>query len=303
MPESRSACPVCGSTHFDADARSQGVLDLAAPFGVAQCSRCGMRWLDPSPTPEEYDRLYDAVYFDDAVEPGSIEPWMRDYPRPPESARRYSDESRSLREAHNATMLSRLGAPRASANRLLEVGCGHGEFLTAARSAGWDVQGVEPSAKAAQSAIESGLNVFHGNLESFSSDTAFDAIYLSHVFEHLPDPTGALQSLLGMLGEGGQLLVVVPNQFEAWIKRISNEVRRRRTTSSRTLFSIHHPMFYGPAQLQALLEAHGLEVELFTHQPHDFDGGATRRIIGLLDRAADALAKQGSNIEALARRR
>lgn len=304
MPEPRPECPVCGHDESTRDDDATSTLALRDPFAVVRCAACSMRWLDPAPTDDEYSRLYDAVYFDADAPPEDVDAWMLQYPQPDESTRRFSEEYRPMREAHNARMLDTLSGAATGGRRLLEIGCGHGEFLIAARERGWDVAGVEPSAAASAVARdEHGLDVAHGTLEQLGNldpTHEYHAVYLSHVFEHLSDPHASIEILLGQLAPGGALLIVVPNQFEAWARRAVATARRHRGGTS-TLYSIHHPLFYGPRQLRAVLEEHGLTVELSTHQPYEFGSSAQGAVLRIIDRVGDRVASQGRNIEALAR--
>src|SRR3546814_15425149 len=49
--------------------------------------------------------------------------------------------------------------PAATPGRLLELGCASGNFLHRMARAGWEVEGIEPSAHAAHQAMEAGYKV------------------------------------------------------------------------------------------------------------------------------------------------
>lgn len=96
--------------------------------------------------------------------------------------------------------------------RLLDVGCSSGAFLGAAVKLGYLAEGVEPAAKAAQTAQASGLKVHHGLLqEAGFADGQFDAITLFEVIEHLKEPLDLLQECQRILRPGGILLVGTGN--------------------------------------------------------------------------------------------
>ena len=97
--------------------------------------------------------------------------------------------------------------------RLLDVGCGNGEFLNKMRGAGWEVTGVEPDAESVRMGRSHfGLEIHHGVLEDVClPDGTFDAITMQHAVEHLPDPVRTLQSAYRLLRPGGRLVVVTPN--------------------------------------------------------------------------------------------
>jgi 2-polyprenyl-3-methyl-5-hydroxy-6-metoxy-1,4-benzoquinol methylase len=80
--------------------------------------------------------------------------------------------------------------------RLLEVGCASGSFLHRMAMAGWEVQGIEFSKKAAYKAQELGYKVHVGSLETAPQpEVLFDLIVGWMVLEHLHEPVGSLKKL------------------------------------------------------------------------------------------------------------
>src|SRR5436190_15748012 len=96
--------------------------------------------------------------------------------------------------------------------RVLDVGCGAGEWLSWMRELGWDVQGLDFDPGAVRSAQTKDLRVACGSVEDQNYPaTSFDAVTLNHVIEHLPDPVGTLKECARLLKPGGKLVVVTPN--------------------------------------------------------------------------------------------
>jgi SAM-dependent methyltransferase len=96
--------------------------------------------------------------------------------------------------------------------RLLDVGCGTGDFLTEMHDIpGWQVAGVEPVALACRKARSFGLSVVRGKLSeaAFPNET-FDVVTMWHVLEHVCDPTVNLQEAHRILRPNGTLLLAVP---------------------------------------------------------------------------------------------
>lgn len=98
-------------------------------------------------------------------------------------------------------------------NRILDVGAGHGFFLSMCAERGWDCYGVEPSRSAADYARRHGIsNLFCGAFEdSAYPDGYFDAVTFFNTLDFLPDPRGALQKTHRLLRPGGVVLARFPN--------------------------------------------------------------------------------------------
>lgn len=104
---------------------------------------------------------------------------------------------------------------RASAkgSRLLDVGCGAGQFLKAAGMFGYDAVGVEPGDKALEVAERSGLDVMKGSAESLDQfgEGSFDVVTMLDVLEHTRSPHQCIASAARVLKPGGVLLMTYPN--------------------------------------------------------------------------------------------
>ncbi|HMK13832.1 MAG TPA: class I SAM-dependent methyltransferase [Burkholderiales bacterium] len=99
---------------------------------------------------------------------------------------------------------------------LLDVGCSSGAFLSTALVLGFRAQGVEPAAKAAQSAIQSGLRVHIGTLhEARFPAQHFDAVTLFEVIEHIKDPITLLNECRRIMRPGGVLMIGTGNT-DSW---------------------------------------------------------------------------------------
>lgn len=112
-----------------------------------------------------------------------------------------------------AAGLSIMMLPYVNGGRILDIGCGRGEFLNLMKSLGWEVMGVEVDAKAAQAAKESfKIPVVTNSFEDTSfPEGSFDAITLHHVIEHLEEPLQYLKKCFQLLKPQGKLVIVTPN--------------------------------------------------------------------------------------------
>jgi len=135
--------------------------------------------------------------------------------------------------------------------RLLDIGCGTGDFLQQARKREWDVSGVEMSANACRIAAERlGGGIYKGDLVEIELPPEwFDAVTLWHVFEHITSPNELLQAISRVLKPGGILIIEVPN--------IRNPVYGFLGRYYLHLDLPRHVYFYDPDTLLAMVEKHG----------------------------------------------
>ncbi len=105
------------------------------------------------------------------------------------------------------------GEKAARPGRLLDVGCGTGEFLVAMKRAGWQVEGLERDASASAWARRTwGIPIHTGDVRDLpASSGPYDIITLWHVLEHLYDPTHVIGLLRSRLTSQGLLLIATPN--------------------------------------------------------------------------------------------
>lgn len=120
-------------------------------------------------------------------------------------------------------LCTRFGVAPASSD-FLDIGCGMGGNLLAAKDLGMAICGFEPSEEHGTVAKRDlGLPVVD---DYFSSDKVgaqrFDIIMLSHVIEHIYDPKPFLEDVASVLKPSGLLVVVTPNA-NALIARLAGK--------------------------------------------------------------------------------
>jgi SAM-dependent methyltransferase len=187
MKQQPSACRLCGGTRIS----SLGVLSdgdffagrvLAAPLSGGRlwsCAACRSMFRHPVLPDSEYRRLYAE---------GLAEGWV-------------ADEARQ-----DVVIVRQLITAETNAARVLDVGCGGGEFLM---TLAVDVCkfGVEPSLAAATVARHRGVSILAPTLDELSPDARFDFITMIDVIEHAVDPTELLDAALLHLLPGGSLII------------------------------------------------------------------------------------------------
>jgi len=221
-------CALCGERghllYFDLRDR---LFDVPGRWSLLLCKGCHLVWLDPQPISEDLPKLYQTYLTHhceiEPPQPSRFRPKLTQAVRAvllgyeqllPGRSWRWPGRVISLIPPWRDYALAELMYLQASARgRLLDVGCGNGAFLARMRTLGWDVQGVEPDPQAAALAAEAyKLPVLIGTLQDAGlPDASFDAITMSHVIEHVPDPQLLLKECCRLLKENGRLVVLTPN--------------------------------------------------------------------------------------------
>ncbi len=151
--------------------------------------------------------------------------------------------------------------------RLLDVGCGTGEFLGLARQAGFQAYGIEPSATAYLIAGKS-HPVVRGELKDISlKEDFFDVVTLWSVLEHVPAPLPFLRKVWLSLKKDGILCLRVPSSrgllalLALWLYRLSaGRIERPLAIIYQLDWHYKHFYFYDRKNLAFLLEKCGFEI-------------------------------------------
>jgi glycosyltransferase involved in cell wall biosynthesis/2-polyprenyl-3-methyl-5-hydroxy-6-metoxy-1,4-benzoquinol methylase len=196
--QSVKACHVCEGTRIY-------YLFSSADYRVVRCEDCGLIFLNPQPSDEELGQIYGVDYF-----LGSET----------EEGRRLA---REIKQATAKSYLAEIARYRGAAvGRILEVGCGEGDFLELAEVSGWTVTGIEYSPAAcerARSRIKSG-KIVCGELQGAQLGAEqFDLCVISDVIEHVRSPLNFLREIHRVLKPGGVLFVATPST-DSWSARL-----------------------------------------------------------------------------------
>jgi len=147
-----------------------------------------------------------------------------------------------------------LSDPLAPKNgRLLDLGCGTGNFLAAARDAGFDVTGIDPNRNAVRFAKEHYAlrNVFATSPSQFQQAhplEKFGTVTFFEVLEHQEDPQAFLDAVKLFLTDDSFIAVSVPN-------------RNRWQTDDDPLDSPpNHLTRWSPVALRNFIESNGFDV-------------------------------------------
>lgn len=162
--------------------------DLAQERGIdlalCQCSGCGLVQFDCEPV----------WYFRDVIRAGG-----------------YSTTMTELRRTQYKHLIEKYNL---KGKKIIEVGCGQGEFLQVLTEFPVKAYGIEHKEELVVKAREKGLQVEKQFAEDESvvlENGPFDAFLSFNFLEHQPNPNGMMRCIYNNLAEGGFGLVTVPS--------------------------------------------------------------------------------------------
>lgn len=225
MPPAPPPCPACDGAAWS---------ERRTWTSLRDCLRCGVVLNDRSETRIEEEARY--------LDPS----------RPAE--RGGADQAR--RRWRLAERIA--AAPGRGISAVLDVGCGAGEFLHAAREAGAGAAGIEIDPRAAAAARAAGLAIVEGSIHDVTVPAGpFDLVTFWDVLDQVEEPGAALRAVLPRLRNGGMLLVRGRNgRLHATLKRVA--LRARRHLPRLPDPAVVHRWGFGDVAWRALLQKAGL---------------------------------------------
>ncbi|MBK6830225.1 MAG: class I SAM-dependent methyltransferase [Flavobacteriales bacterium] len=170
--ETLTTCPICGGNERAPSLTVEDRSVSREAFQLTDCRACGFRFTNPRPPQADIGRYYQSA----------------DYISHTNAAASLQDRIYQLARKWALGSKHRLIRRYQPNGRVLDVGCGTGEFLAYLKSRGYLVHGVEPSIKAREQAIANHALEVVPNLEMVAHQERFKVVTLWHVLEHLPDP-------------------------------------------------------------------------------------------------------------------
>ena len=188
-------CPICEGQDLEHFMNVQDHSISKEEFRIVKCNDCGLKITSPRPADEDLGRYYES----------------EDYVS-------HSDTSKGIinkvyQQVKNITLKQKekLITSFGTKKKLLDLGCGTGDFLVYCKEKGWQVSGLEPDPNARKRAQEKGLENVQDSSALFSLNERFGVITMWHVMEHVSDLNGYMQKLNELLDENGRLIIAVPN--------------------------------------------------------------------------------------------
>ena len=193
-----ATCPVCNEGEFSLVFPVKDYAVSGEIFDILECRNCRVRITHPIPGKNQIDRYYES----DEYLP-------------------HSETSRGilgfLYRQVQKLMITRKrkvveNVSNSSSGRLLDVGCGTGEFVFEMARSGWKVDGIDANKQARVTAHKRyGIDVKSPGQLKNRRGFEFDVITFWHALEHLHNLNDYLRKIRSYLKNDGFLLVATPN--------------------------------------------------------------------------------------------
>ncbi|MHA8074800.1 class I SAM-dependent methyltransferase [Aquirufa sp. HETE-40SA] len=189
-------CPVCGSPDSTLKFKAKDYTVSNELFHIVTCNSCQLIYTNPRPAANEAGPYYHAsayISHSDTNE-GLINKLYH-------AVRKFTLQSKT----------NWIEQEKKGNKELLDIGCGNGHFLAAAKEKGWNINGVELDPEtAARAAKLTGLTIAP-SLKETTPEKQFQVITLWHVLEHVYELDEYFQFFKNRLAKDGKLLLALPN--------------------------------------------------------------------------------------------
>jgi 2-polyprenyl-3-methyl-5-hydroxy-6-metoxy-1,4-benzoquinol methylase len=212
----RPRCPACaGHGNLLYEDLEDHLFKAPGKWSLKRCANveCGLGWLDPVTIEADLQYLYDNYYTHaENGSPSGFQAKLRSLLLSAYQSAK-SVPSGILGLNRERRQFSYMFLEDLPPGRVLDVGCGSGDFLFKMHQLGWSVTGVDFDGKAiANAKAKHGFELLHSDLAGACfADNFFDAVTMNHVIEHVPEPTTLLAEIRRILKPGGRLVATTPN--------------------------------------------------------------------------------------------
>lgn len=203
-------CDLCGNKEFEfLFLGHDRMYNIEGEYSMYRCKKCGLLFINPQPAEKELAHHYPAYNY---YSLGDTMPSWKKKLLPTLYKTYYSKKGKSSLKIVFFPVLPLLRFTKIlPKGKILDVGCGLGNFLALMKHFGMECYGVEPGKFNEEFAKENNLKIKNCTFsEAYYPDNYFDVITLNHVLEHTRCPTETLNKLNHILKPRGTLIITIP---------------------------------------------------------------------------------------------
>jgi len=208
-------CEICGNKEFlFLFEQNDKNLNLPQKFSLNKCLNCGLIFLNPQPSYKNLEKHYDPKKYYSLQKiidkNGSKKVRIKLF-----LYNLYFNPKKNdffLKMVFSPLKFFIRGTKIEEGKKLLDVGCGSGQFLYEMKGFGMNVWGVEPGNFNEIDSKKYELNIKKGDLRNAKyCSKNFNIITMNHVLEHINNPKETIKEIHRILKKDGTFIVAVPN--------------------------------------------------------------------------------------------
>ncbi len=243
-----TACPSCGSSEISKKFSAKDYTVSSEHFEVWHCAQCEIRFTQHIPVEEEVGAYYQSEEY---ISHSNTSKGL---------VNRLYQTVRNLTLKQKRNWVQKVSGR--DSGKILDIGCGTGEFLSTMKAARWETLGLEPDPSArAQAQNNHGLQVHEQDHLFDLSKANFDIISMWHVLEHVHRLHPYLDQIQEVLKPEGRLIIAVPNYQSK-----DADIYQEHWAAYDVPRHLYH---FSPKGMEMLLEAHGFELVQKKLMPFD----------------------------------
>ncbi len=261
-------CEVCGSREIKFLFKQKDKnLDVDKEFSLFKCNKCNSLFPNPQPTSKELEEYYprDKYYS------------LRKICSKEESKKTklnlflyelYFDlkiKNHLMRMIFSPIKFIVRGTKIKKGDKILDIGCGSGQFLYEMNELGMRVYGVEPGEFDKEGKNKYKLNIKNSDLINAKYPKEFfDIITINHVLEHLNNPDKQIKEVYRILKKEGKFIIGIPNSNSLVYKLFGKNWHQ--------LDIPRHLWNYSNKNIKILLERNGFKIRKtrYNSRPNQF---------------------------------
>lgn len=189
-------CPWCGSEKTQIHLWIKDEFLTHEEFQIHECQKCALLFTEPRPSKDKIGEYYKSEeYYSHQENKHGFIPKVYESVKSINLKHKYKIATKGLK-----------------AGKVLDIGCGVGDFLHTMEKHGWECTGVEPSEEAkiiARKRIKA--NLYAPEEINQMPNASFDIITMWHVLEHVDDLKWQVEQLTRLIKPNGRIVIAVPN--------------------------------------------------------------------------------------------